>query len=148
LYKKHLNGDYVNGLLILMTLFVFLLISSSCIYMPIPAIGLSSQKGVVNKGLIKSLKQGETTREDLLLLAGEPDARYEKDRYFIYEWEALEAFVAIPGGGDAVPIKHYFCVEFDEKNRIKKLEHIKSSLFKSADTAQDEMYKWVHGSGQ
>ena len=91
MHKKHLSGDYLNGLLMSMTIFAFLLISSSCIYIPIPAIELSSQKGVIDQGLIKSLKQGETTREDLLLLVGEPDARYEKDRYFVYEWEAAEA---------------------------------------------------------
>jgi hypothetical protein len=152
LYKKHLNGDHVCGLFIMMILFGVLLINSSCIYVPIPANSLLSQKGVIPKDIIKSLKPGETTREELLLLVGEPDARYEQDRYFIYEWEVSEALVGTLGGGADVYIKHYFCVEFDEDNRIKRLEHIESGLidrlYKNASEAQNEMYEWMSESEQ
>ena len=78
----------------LIPLFAILLINSSCIYVPTPAFGLISQRGAINKKIIKSLKQGETTREDLLLLVGAPDAQYEQYRYFIYEWEATEGAFA------------------------------------------------------
>lgn len=148
LYKNHLNGDQVNVLLILIPLFAVLLINTSCIYVPIPASELRSPKGVIDKKTIKSLKQGESTRADLLLLVGEPDARYEQDRYFVYEWEASEALVVVPGAGDTVSIKHYFCVEFDENNRIKRCGHIKSGLFKNTNEAQNEVYEWMFGSNK
>ena len=106
---------------------------------------MTSQKGLINEELIDSLKPGETTREDLLLLVGAPDAQYEQDRYFIYEWEATEgAFAHLGGGGFAVQA-HYFCVEFDEDNRIKRFAHFKSGLFKSKDDVLIEKKLWMHG---
>ena len=132
----------------LIPLFAILLINNSCIYVPTPAFGLISQRGAINKKIIKSLRQGETTREDLLLLLGEPDESYDGDRYFIYEWEASEAIVAVAGGGDAVAKKHYFCVEFDKDNRVKRFVHIKSGLFKNTNEAQNEVYEWMFGSNQ
>lgn len=145
MYQKHLNIDHVNGLLILITFFTVLLANSSCAYLPLPAHDLLSKKGVINKKIIKSLKPGETTREDLLLQIGAPDERHEQDRYFIYYWVATEGMFAIGFvGGNYIERTHYFCVEFDEGNRIKRLEHIKSGLFKSAFKARDEMNKWMH----
>ena len=131
MYQKHLNGDQVNSLVILTIFFMILLFNSSCVYVPLPAHDLTSQKGVIDDELIESLEPGETTREDLLLLLGAPDTQYEHDRYFIYEWEATEgAFVAAGGGGDFIVNAHYFCVEFDEDNRIKRFGHFNSEIDK------------------
>ena len=88
MYQKHLNGGQVNSLVMLTTFFMIMLFNSSCVYVPLPAHDLISQKGMINEELIKSLEPGETTREDLLLIVGAPDTQYEQDRYFIYEWEA------------------------------------------------------------
>jgi outer membrane protein assembly factor BamE (lipoprotein component of BamABCDE complex) len=130
-YQKHLNGDPVNSLVMLATFIMILLFNSSCVYVPLPAHDLTSPKGVINDELIESLKPGETTREDLLLLLGAPDTQYEQDRYFIYEWEATEgAFVVAGGGGDFIVNAHYFCVEFDEDNRIKRFGHFNSEIDK------------------
>jgi hypothetical protein len=142
-YQKHLNGDQVNRLLMLTTFFTILLFNSSCVYVPLPAHDLNSQKGLINEELINSLKAGETTREDLLLLVGAPDAQYEQYRYFIYEWEATEgAFAHLGGGGFAVQA-HYFCVEFDEDNRIKRFAHFNSG-FKSKEDVLIEKKLWLH----
>jgi hypothetical protein len=142
-YQKHLNGDQVNRLVMLTTFFTILLFNSSCVYVPLPAHDLNSQKGLINEELINSLKPGETTREDLLLLVGAPDAQYEQDRYFIYEWEATEgAFAHLGGGGFAVQA-HYFCVEFDEDNRIKRFAHFNSG-FKSKEDVLIEKKLWLH----
>lgn len=143
MYQKHLNGDQVNRLVMLTTFFTILLFNSSCVYVPLPAHDLNSQKGLINEELINSLKPGETTREDLLLLVGAPDAQYEQDRYFIYEWEATEgAFAHLGGGGFAVQA-HYFCVEFDEDNRIKRFAHFNSG-FKSKEDVLIEKKLWLH----
>ena len=130
MYQKHLNGGQVNSLLMLATFFMILLFNSGCVYVPLPP--LDSDKGVINEELIKSIKPGETTREDLLLVVGAPDNQYEQDRYFIYEWEAVEGAFVGYGVADHI-ITHYFCVEFDEDNRIKRFAHFKSGLFKSKD---------------
>jgi hypothetical protein len=127
---------------------MILLFISSCFYVPLPAHDLKSDKGVISEELIKSLKPGETTREDLLLLVGAPDTQYEQDRYFIYEWEATESLVGVAGvGGELLVIAHYFCVEFDENNLIKRFAHFKSDgLFKSKYDALVEKNKWIHES--
>lgn len=131
MYQKHLNGNQVNSLVMLATFIMILLFNSSCVYVPLPAHNLTSPKGVINDELVKSLKPGETTREDLLLLVGAPDTQYEQDRYFIYEWEATEGAVVVAGGGGDFIVKaHYFCVEFDEDNRIKRFAHFNSEIDK------------------
>ena len=146
MYQKHLNGNQVNSLVMLTTIIMILLFNGGCVYVPLPAHDLTSPKGVINDELIESLEPGETTREDLLLLVGAPDTQYEQDRYFIYEWEATEsAVVAAGGGGDFLFKAHYFCVEFDEDNRIKRFAHFKSGLFKSKDDVLIEKKLWMHG---
>ncbi len=150
MYQKHLNVDQVNNLVMLTTFIMILLFNSGCVIVPLPSHDLTSIKGVINEKLIKSLKPGETTREDLLLLVGAPDAQYEQDRYFIYQWEVTEGVIGAPGlGGDIelVVIAHYFCVEFDENNLIKRFAHFKSDgLFKSKFDALVEKNKWIHES--
>ena len=147
MYQKHLNRDQVNSLVILTTFFMILLFISSCFYVPFPA-AVANEKLIMS--LNKSLKPGETTREDLLLLVGAPDTQYEQDRYFIYQWEVTEGVIGAPGlGGDIelVVIAHYFCVEFDENNLIKRFAHFKSDgLFKSKFDALVEKNKWIHES--
>lgn len=145
MYQKHLNGDQVNSFVILTTFFMILLFNSSCVYVPVPPLDSGSPKGVINEELIQSLKPGETTREDLLLVVGAPDNQYEQDRYFIYEWEAAEG-VFVGYGVEGHTITHYFCVEFDEDNRIKRFAHFKSGLFKSKYNALNEKHKWIHES--
>lgn len=150
MHQKRLKQDHIKDLLILIAFLTILLINSSCpVYIPLPAHDLRSVKGVISNNLIESLKPGETTREDLLLLAGAPDERYEQDRYFIYEWEASEGMIGlvIPGGSGSSQdhiVVHYLCVEFDEDSRIIRYEHIKSGLFKTANEAYNEMINWRH----
>lgn len=149
MYLKHLNGDQANSLVMLTTFFMILLFNSSCVYVPLPAHDLTN--GVINEELIKSLKPGETTREDLLLRVGAPDTEYEQGRYFIYEWAATEGIFVYYGGSskDQIVI-HYFCVVFDEDNRIKRFAHFKSGfyfksdLLKSKVEALDEKNEWIH----
>ena len=137
----------IKALLTLVTFFAIVLIDSGCVYVPTPAIDTGSGKnGAVSHTTINSLKLGETTRGDLLLLIGMPDERYGQDRYFIYEWEAQEGlfYIGLGGGGsgfDHIAV-HYLCVEFDETSRIKRYEHIKSGLSKTALEAHDEMMNW------
>ena len=143
LNEKHFKGNQVNDLMVFIILFAVFSIHCSCIYVPVPASDLRSVLGVIPNETIKSLKVGETTREDLLILVGDPDELYEHERFFIYQWEILEGVFVVPGGGDAVYKVHYLCVEFDEKNRIKRLAHIKSGFFKSLDKAREETYEWM-----
>ena len=136
MYKRYSNNHLVIDLLFLIHLFLVLSINS-CGAIPAFPHDLRTEGGVVPQELIKSLKQGETTREDLLLLLGAPEERGRQDRYFIYFWivsESLSTYV--------VYTEHYFCVEFDEDNRIKRLKHIddRSSLLKRA---YELKYKWV-----
>jgi hypothetical protein len=109
---------------------------------PVPP-DLKSFRRVIPKEAMKSLKQGISSREDLLLLLGSPDQRREQDRYFIYEWAFSLAFVAVgvpyAADGDVVNQYNFFCVEFDKDNRIKRHAHIKGDGIK----AQYEVDEWM-----
>jgi outer membrane protein assembly factor BamE (lipoprotein component of BamABCDE complex) len=122
---------------------MILLFISSCIYVPVPP--LDSDAGVINEELINSLEAGETTREDLLLILGAPDNQYDQDRFFIYEWEAVEGVFVGYGVADHI-ITHYFCVEFDEDNRIKRVAHFQSGFLKTKHNVLAEKHRWIHES--
>jgi outer membrane protein assembly factor BamE (lipoprotein component of BamABCDE complex) len=151
LYKKNLKGGQLIDLLIVTILFAVLLNNSSC-YTPWPAI-LTSEGGIITDKLITSLKEGETTREDVLLLLGEPFQRGEQDRYFIYYWAAIEGDLTVFYNYSIDFInKHFFCVEFNKDNRIKRFEHIDTGLvdglFKHGIGAHNKMQKWISETGQ
>jgi len=143
--KRYPNNHLVIDLLILIHLFLVLSIHSC---FPLPSYNLRTEGGVISQELIKSLKQGETTREDLLLLLGEPDERGRQDRYFIYNWIVSEGaeFVDASKPNFDILVIHYFCVEFNEDNRIKRLKHINSGFFDPTGfgNAMEEKNKWIY----
>ena len=100
--------------------------------MPTPPTSLHSEHGVIPHEVYSSIKVGETTREDLVLLIGAPDRIYEGERFFVYQWIATEGFLVVGGAGGGVgwgvEKKHFFCVEFDEDNKIKRFKHIQSGV--------------------
>jgi len=123
----------------LITLFAVLVIHGGCVYIPIPAIDLQSQKGVVPDEAIKSLRQGKSNRADVLLLLGDPDERREQDRFFIYTWIVEVIWDLTDFGPDPWLRLHYYCVEFNETNEIKRHAHLGAHWLKDV---HDEMRRW------
>ncbi len=76
---------------------------------------------------------GVTTREDVLLLLGEPDCGIDMDQSYGYKWSKVKAiwFIAAgSGGGGGVAgggIQHDYMlwVSFDESNRVSQTQLVK-----------------------
>jgi hypothetical protein len=100
----------------------------SCIAIPTPPHGL----GVVpDKEALESLRPGEATLADILLLLGEPKYRLEDDHFLMYEWMVAYGYVAVGmyGAGTAFPVAapHYLCLEFGPGSRLVRLERFSVS---------------------
>jgi hypothetical protein len=73
-----------------------------CVVLPIPVDyhAASSRKNVKTDDILW-LVPGQTTREEVLLRLGEPDAVSDDDLSMSYQWEKIQLglFVAVYGGG-------------------------------------------------
>ena len=108
----------------------------SCIAIPTPPHGL----GVVpDKEAFESLRPGEATRADALLLLGSPKYRLADDRFLMYEWLVAHGYVAVgmygAGTGFPVAVSHYLCLEFDADSRLVRRTHFSASPFAKPDEA-------------
>jgi outer membrane protein assembly factor BamE (lipoprotein component of BamABCDE complex) len=71
---------------------------------------------------LKSMKEGETTKEQVLLTLGEPDSVKNNERIFLYYSYEVYGYVISWGGsgGEARNIRT-LRIEFDENNTVKSL---------------------------
>src|SRR5262249_1344933 len=66
---------------------------------------------------------GATTREEVLLKFGEPDAVSRDERMFAYREQKVLAFVLVFAGtptGGAIPADQYFMVQFDNAGVVQE----------------------------
>ena len=147
MYRIRHNSSPASGLLILITLFM-LFMTNGC-YVPLPGFDLRDGVGTITKEAIGSLKQGKSTRADVLLLLGNPEETSQQDRFFIYTWEHIEGAFGFgygySGAGDYVYKRHFFCIEFDDDSRIKRYTHIKSGFLRGSKDATEKLYRWMNG---
>jgi outer membrane protein assembly factor BamE (lipoprotein component of BamABCDE complex) len=87
---------------------------------------VSDSRKNVQGGSLPTIIPGQTTREEILLTLGEPDAVYYNQTEFSYSSEKvlLIWFIAAGGGGAAgkVKKKNKLIITFDEKGRALKSE--------------------------
>jgi len=112
------------------------LLLAGCLPIPVVPHGL----GVVpDKEAFESLRPGVTTRADVLLLLGEPNHRFDDDRFLMYEWTVAYGYVIVGGYTQAYPIPvaapHYLCLEFGLDSRLVRNEHLIGSLYAKPDKA-------------
>lgn len=107
---------------------------AGCLVVPTPEHGLVKGRGKVAKQDLEGLQPGVTTRADVLLLFGEPDAVRYDESVFAYNWEVLQGYwaVATMGGAGAAPYtdKHGLFLEFDEEGLLVRFGH-ESSIWVS-----------------
>lgn len=105
-------------------------------------------RGRLEQEIIGAIRPGSTTREDALLLLGEPDATIKDERVFAYHWIMNTGILigGIPlgyaGGIDfSGPIRRRYLlfVEFDDHGIVKRYE-LKSSV--SFSRSLDEIDQW------
>lgn len=99
-----------------------LLGSTGCLVWPFPTGDLLSGRGRILPEYVSPLQVGQTTREEALLLLGEPDEVINGGTVLIYQWTEARGFVAFGGYGSAVaiPIPGHrdLRLEFDSQGRL------------------------------
>lgn len=106
------------------------LIVSGCIPVPTLPHGIGI---VINETSIENLRQGETTRADVLLTLGKPHRRLANDRFLMYEWKVVYGYL-IAGGytrAGAIPVyaPHYLCLEFSKENLLVRRDTLTGGLY-------------------
>lgn len=98
---------------------------SGCIVIPADFYAYGSRHNVtVETG--SKLKPGITTREEVLLMLGEPDYGYNDDELILaYKWEKVRAIAVAggPGGAGVGAIVKYnqLNIKFDENDRVSEV---------------------------
>lgn len=132
-----------TGLLLALVLMAL----QGCVILPIPTPehGLLSGRGEITKADVAPLEVGKTTREEVLLRFGEPEATLDDQQVFIYHWQIVRGYVfwalGIPaccqagaaGAADVTPIAKDYLVllEFDEHGQLKRFERTSIGFFES-----------------
>ncbi len=114
---------------------VISVILASCIYIPTLEHGLMSGRAMIRQVEIDALEAGRTTREDMLLMFGDPGERLDNDEYFCYRWERAQGTVLVYAGeGSNVGKVHYLCVQFSPDNVLIRKQHIEAFMMGNVET--------------
>jgi len=104
---------------------LFLCLGSGCFYIPY----FQYIYKVPDEKTLASIKEGVTSKEDILMMLGEPDRVGNNERFFIYWWLKKTGYIAgYPA--DLVPLTDIsvMYINFDENNIVKKLEIIRKGV--------------------
>ena len=102
-----------------------LLVLAGCVVIPIPvAYHGSGSRMNVNQATQSRLQAGVSTKEDVLLLLGEPDYCSEDGQTIGYSWTKVGVLLLIAtsgAGGEAEIGKNYALeIAFDARNRVTR----------------------------
>jgi len=124
--------------MIIFKIFSLLLISfiiASCLYVPTEEHGYKYQKEVT-KDMVKQLEPGTTTRDDVILLLGEPtyagpgtysdDEGEDFEKFFCYHWLRKVGYFITHGWHESIDVQHSFCLEFTLDGELKRFKHFES----------------------
>lgn len=120
---------------------------AGCLYIPTPHHSLIAGRGMIEPDVIEQCRIGVTTREEILLRFGEPDATLNRQSVFVYSWTRTQGYLLIGGygRGEVIPVGHTsrLLVEFDLKGFLKRIELMPAGLA-PASVMQDAAV-WVSG---
>ena len=97
-----------------------LFLCSGCLYIPYHR----HVYRIPDKEALASMKEGVTSKEDILMMLGEPNKVLDNERRFLYWWEEEQGTVLALLSQQAVPVRslHWLYIVFDDNNTIKKCE--------------------------
>ena len=112
-------------------LLLCLILCAGCVIIPIPTPGIitdESQRAPINAELLKFIKAGSASKEDILLKFGEPESYHDEEKLFVYSWTEAPTHLLwlVSGGysgvGGVVRFSNTAAlrIEFDEKGIVKK----------------------------
>jgi outer membrane protein assembly factor BamE (lipoprotein component of BamABCDE complex) len=120
----------VRGRLVALSLALAVALSgpAGCLIVPVNYTAAGSRNNVRTQ-TANTLRPGVTTREDVLLVLGEPDLASEDGRRLGYAWSKVNAiwFVASYGGGAGGEIQRSYILEvsFDAGDRVAAVRILK-----------------------
>jgi len=108
-----------------------LLLLTACIPVPTPEHSILSGRAMIGDNDIQRLVagKGDLTREDILLELGDPNKRFDQDKYFCYGWQRTQAYVFLPYAAGEMGQIHWLCMQFDNDSRLILIEHIEPSVW-------------------
>jgi outer membrane protein assembly factor BamE (lipoprotein component of BamABCDE complex) len=113
-------------------LFAVSILLAGCIIIPVPTPehSTASSRAFIEAEEIARIQPGKTTREEILLRYGAPDAALKNQQLFVYSWDRIAAYLLVAwgapeygGGGETVPVgrEHTLFIEFDEDNIVRRV---------------------------
>jgi outer membrane protein assembly factor BamE (lipoprotein component of BamABCDE complex) len=119
------------------TSIIILFLCLGCIYIPYPRNIIIHR--APDKKTLESIKEGVTSKEDILMMLGEPDRVRNNERLFLYWWQ--EECGVLGNQYVSIPIRHTYSlhIEFDENNIVKKFEIIKDSMSNKFDEKYEKI---------
>ena len=120
-------------------LFWALISQTGCILLPIPTPENEVLKGTqVTEEQLAFLAPNATMKSEVEARFGSPDIIWEDARLFVYNWVmrqgiliwALNVFIPVPGaggvlflgggGGEDIPKRYMFLIQFDDQDRVQR----------------------------
>lgn len=118
-----------------LSLFILLLLYS-CLIVPLPS-HREEGRVFIKPETIAFVVTGQTSREEILLRLGDPDAVALDQAVFIYEWTPTVGYAAVGGPGAAavsnIQDKHFYLVAFGKDNKVIRHEIIKHNIDKKGN---------------
>ncbi len=120
----------------------FAIAASGCIYIPTPQHDLLYGRGMIDPEMTQRFQIGITTRDDVLLLLGEPDATLTNQSIFLYTWTRTQGYMIVYGARDWAPVGRttILLFEFDANNYVKRFERSSPGFFSSP---LEEAQRWA-----
>ena len=97
--------------------------TTSCLIIPIPPVHSGYARTNVNQHAQEQFVPGKTTREDIIMAFGEPDAVSMDEHHLAYRSEKVVALWIAGGGysasGGTIYKNHFYVFEFDSQGRFQ-----------------------------
>lgn len=116
------------------------LILSGCVIIPIPTTESKVLAGKpVAENQLSFLTRNITTKQEVTERLGSPDVIWEDKRVFVYNWDmrqgilfwAVGAHVTGAFGTEDIPKHYLLLIQFDEQDRVHRVERTVRPLHKS-----------------
>ncbi len=123
---------------------IVLFLCGGCVIIPTPE-HVDVGRGSLGNERLASIRTGVTNKEEVLLSLGEPDMVWKHERIFAYRWVMVSGYVVAVGpsqvAGGAITNPHFFLIEFDDRDIVKRVELRKQGIFSSRNPS-DEIMRW------
>lgn len=121
------------------TTIIFFFLCTGCVYVPYRA----HIHRVPDEKSLASIKEGVTSKEEIIIMLGEPDRVRKNEKLFLYWWQEDHGAVISVSGAGPVRSTHSLLIEFDENNIVKKFEMKKKGIFSlGGQILPDEFFEW------